>query len=93
MSSIQEKMGFKAEDVVGENNPFKGSSKIHVVGSRGSQIKTTSVKVFPDKGHVAPSSAITTTISSMRNELEELKKEVGKLEEYLALLEELAKGE
>lgn len=83
---IKEKLGFKAEDVFTENN-YSIGSRIHVVGE--SKVKTTSVKVLPDKGHVAESTALDSIDEKLIAKITSMEKDFSELKELIELRKQL----
>jgi hypothetical protein len=81
------KMGFQVEDVVSDNNPF--GSKAHVVGT-AAKPRPEPISVIPDKGHVAPSSALPTTIAALKAEVAKIEQSLQQTKEYIKFLEEVS---
>ena len=81
------KMGFQVEDVIPDNNPF--GSKAHVVGTTAKP-RTEPISVIPEKGHVAPSSALPTTIAALKAEVAKIEKSLQQTKEYIKFLEEVS---
>ena len=81
------KMGFQVEDANPDNNPF-GNTKAHVVGSTPKP-RPESISVMPSKGHVAPSTALPTTVEALKAEVAKIEKSLQQTKEYIKFLEEV----